>query len=282
MPEKKIKVSIIIVHYKAKEELFDCINSIYASKPKTPYEVIVVDNDEQKTISEELLEKFPFVTYVKSKGNTGFGAGNNLGASRARGEFLFFLNPDTLVFPETLDRLVNFIKEKKEVGVVAPLVVDVKKKPYQLQGFTQLTPLVGVVVLSFINKYFPNNYIAKRYTLASWNKKDAREVDIIAGCAFVMRKNVFAEIGGFDERFFLFFEEADLCRRIKKLGYTIWIYPKAQVVHLGAKSTTQSEEIDKIFSQSRFYYFKKHFGIVAAVIVHLASRIRNPVKYLSI
>lgn len=282
MPEKKPKVSIIIVHYRAKKELFDCINSIYASKPKISYEIIVVDNDEQKIIKKELLKKFPFIDYVESKGNIGFGAGNNLGASYASGQLLFFVNPDTLIFPETLDRLVNFILKNKQIGIVAPLVVDIKKKPYRLQGSLQLTPLEGVVVLSFINKYFPDNPIARRYMLASWNKKDAEEVDVIAGCAFVILKNVFEEIRGFDERFFLFFEEADLCRRVKNLGYKIWINPRAKIVHLGAKSTRQSEKIEKIFSQSRFYYFRKHFGMAAAVIVHLVSSIKNPVKYLGI
>src|ERR1035437_8373192 len=99
------KISIIIVHYKVKEKLFACINSIYLSKPKIAFEIIVVDNDEEKTIGKELLKKFPKVKYVETSVNLGYGGGNNLGVKYASGSHLFFLNPDTLVFKDTINFL---------------------------------------------------------------------------------------------------------------------------------------------------------------------------------
>ena len=94
----KEQLSFIIVHYKAQKELFDCINSIKDSGIKVPYEVIVVDNDEEKKIEKELKQKFPFVIYIRSTKNLGYGVGNNLGAKKSNGKYLFFLNPDTIHF----------------------------------------------------------------------------------------------------------------------------------------------------------------------------------------
>ncbi len=111
--ERTIEVSIIIVNYKVEKELLECIDSIKKSNTKTQYEIIVIDNSEN---------------------NVGYGAGNNLGAKKAKGEFLFFLNPDTKVFPGTIDNLVELIKKEKNVGIVAPLLLDQNQNPYKLQG----------------------------------------------------------------------------------------------------------------------------------------------------
>src|SRR5690348_15812364 len=113
-------VSIIIVHYHVKKELFACLESLKKMKTKTSFEVIVVDNDERKTIKNSLKKKYPFVRYIESPENNGFGAGNNRGANTAKGKYLFFLNPDTEVFSNTLDKLVEFIEGHKSVGIVAP------------------------------------------------------------------------------------------------------------------------------------------------------------------
>src|SRR6266480_1744701 len=150
-----MKLSIIIVHYKVKDELFHCIQSIKNSYIQYDYEIIVVDNDEEKTIEKELKKKIPVVTYIKSPGNIGFGAGNNLGAKYAKGEYLFFLNPDTIVSKHAIDKLILFLDKQKQAAVVAPLLVNPQGNPYPFQGTKKLTPLRGIIALSFINKFFP-------------------------------------------------------------------------------------------------------------------------------
>ncbi len=244
-------VSIIIVHYKVEKELLECLDSIKRSTPKTPYEIIVIDNSEK---------------------NVGFGAGNNLGAKKALGEFLFFLNPDTKVFPGVIDNLVEFIKKEKNVGIVSPLLLDKNNIPYKLQGSLKLTPFRAIMCLSFIEKYFSENRIYKNYYLFDWDKKTTKEVDVAPGTAFMIRKKIFEEVGGFDEKFFLFFEENDLCLQIKKLGYKMFINPNAKIIHLWGKSTERGESIKKIFQKSRFYYFQKHFGLFWAFLVEVFCR----------
>src|ERR1035437_2164849 len=216
---KRIKVSIIIVNYKVKQELFACISSIYSSKPTTSFEIIVIDNDEKNVIEKELLKLFPHVKYIKSPSNLGYGRGNNLGVKFATGDYLFFLNPDTALLDNAVDVLVNFLDNNNKSAIVAPLLLDKNNKPYEFQGNLELTPLRGIVVLSFLSKVFPR--IFNKYWITNSNKNEIKEVYSVPGTAFVIKKDIFYRIGKFDEDFFLYFEEHDICKRVKDEGYSI-------------------------------------------------------------
>lgn len=279
MSKSEIDVSIIIVNYYTKIELFACIKSIILSAPKSSYEIVVVDNDEQKTIKEDLKKNYPKVIYVPNE-NKGFGEGSNKGATYAKGKYLFFLNPDTVLLNNTIDILLNYLKNKDNSSVVAPLLFDERKKPYPLQGIRKLTPLRAIFSLTFINKLFPRNKIAKEYWNIDWNKKETKEVDSVPGTAFMISKQLFKKIGGFDEKFFLFFEEFDLCRRVQEFGFKLYIIPQAKVMHIWGISTKNISNIDKIFEKSRLYYFKKNYGIILAICIESILRLR--VKHLLI
>lgn len=269
-------ISIIIVNYHVDKELFLCLQSIYNSKPKVPVEIIVVDNNETKTIYSELKKKFPKVIYVKND-NKGFGQGNNVGAQHAKGEYLFFLNPDTKIEEGSVDILSNYLNTHKKVGIVAPILKNISGKLVDLQGARELTPIHAIFGFSFISKLFPKNFIANKYWYKDeWNKKIIKEVESIPGTAFVIRKNIYEKIGGFDEKFFLYFEEHDICKRVIKLGWKVVMHPEATVKHvLGASTRKSNKDIKKIFNQSRFYYFKKHFGILPALFTELILRLNK-------
>jgi GT2 family glycosyltransferase len=264
--QKNCSISIIIVQYRVKEELFNCIQSIIYSKPKTTYEIIVVDNDEVKTIKKDLLRRFPEVVYIPNV-NKGFGQGNNVGAKRAKGEYLFFLNPDTIVFKKSIDVLYQFLGKNKKAGIVAPFLLHEDEKPFKQQGVKDLTPFRAVFSISVINKFFPNNPIAKNYFI-QWDKITTKEVDVVPGTAFMINKKLYSSFGGFDEHFFLYFEEFDLCKRVKEKGYKLFIEPKAKIIHLWERSTKKRNDINKIFNESRFYYFKKNFGLIPALFTN--------------
>jgi len=269
---RKIKVSIIIVYYKNKKKLFDCLDSIKENKLQVGFEVIVVDNSERKTIKEELQKHFNWVKYIKSPGNTGYGAGNNLGVKNAKGEFILVLNPDTKIMPGAITNLVNFLEKNKKVGIVAPNLLDKKGGVFPQLGSSELTPIRGIMALSFLNKIFPNNPISRKYWLKGVSLNKRRKLDVVPGSAFMIRKKVFEKVGRFDENMFLFFEESDLCRRVKKLGLDIFIIPEAEVFHYWDKDKHSSEKMKKIFAASRFYYFKRHFGLLWALLVEIFAR----------
>lgn len=263
---KKPLVSIILVHYKAVRELLDCLGSIEDSNPTSSYQVIVVDQDERPGLENTIRKQFPNAAYLKRR-NKGFGSGNNRGGEMADGKYLFFLNPDTLVFPRTIDALIDCIRRNRRAAIAAPLLLNEDKSVYELQGSRALTPFRAMVCLSFINRMFPNNPISRHYFLRDWNKKKAQEVDVVPGTAFMMRADVFSRVGGFDENIFMYFEESDLCRRVRDLGYYLYITPSSRIIHLGARSTHDTEKSRKHFMESRFYYFRKHFGLGAGAAV---------------
>ncbi len=254
------QISIIIVHYKVKKLVFDCVWSILKVKSNVKYEIIVVDNDEKKEIYPELIKKFPLVVYIKSPGNIGYGAGMNLGAKYAKGKYLYILNSDTVILPGSLDNLVNFLDKHDDYAIAAPQLLDKKHHVYELQGVRRLTFLRAIFALTFINKFLPNNLIAKNYWMKKWDKKQIKNVDVVPGTAFVIKKDIYEKTGGFDENFFLYFEEFDLCNRVKDLGYKIGIIPSSKIIHLWGQSTKLNKQVNKIFIQSRRYYFSKYYG----------------------
>jgi GT2 family glycosyltransferase len=267
---RKPKVSIIIVHYKAKKELFQCLDSIRKNKTKVTYEIIVVDNDEKK-IGKSAFSKYKWVNYFQSPKNLGYGAGNNLGVREAQGEYLLILNPDIEVLENSVENLVNFLDKNEDVGIVAPNLLDKNKNLFKKMGSRRLTPIRAMFVLSFLNKLIPNNRFSNEYYLKGVDKSKLREVDSVPGSALMIRKSVFRKAGMFDENIFMYFEEEDLGKRVKELGYKIFINPKAEIIHYWT-SSKGTKKLKKIFARSRFYYFKKHYGIFWAFIIETLTR----------
>ena len=275
-----MNISIIIVHYKVKEKLFECINSIYSSKPKNSFEIIVVDNDEVNTIENDLKKKFPKVKYIKSGNNLGYGGGNNLGAKKANGEYLFFLNPDTKILGNAIDKLYEFIEKNKKTGIVSPLILGLDKKPLDRQGYKEMNLINGFFTFSFLRKKFKKFSVAGYYSLEDWKKEPVKKVETVYGAALLISSKLFKEVGKFDERFFLYFEENDLSRRVRKLGYELYINSDSRIVHHVAQSTNKLRNRDDYFAKSRFLYFKKHFGIVQALLLEVLLKINKTSLFL--
>lgn len=271
MKSKKIQISIITVNYKVEKELISCISSIIKFKPKVSYEMIVIDNDKDSKVKKELIKNFPQVKYIKSSKNIGFGSANNVGAKLASGNYLFFLNPDTIVTKNAVDTLFNFIKENSSAGMVAPLLLDPQKNIYPSQGSNLYSLTSALVINSFINKVLPNNPISRKFFHKDWNKKEIEEFDVVPGTAFMIKKSIFEKSGMFDEKFFLYFEEYDLAKRIKKMRLKNYIIPKAKVLHIWEASTKKRKDIKAIFSESRYIFFKKNYGAFFALTVNIVS-----------
>lgn len=264
-------VSIILLHYRDREALFFCLESIYASRPKVGFEILVVDNDERQKIKKELFQSFPQVVYKKSPSNIGYSAGNNLGVSLARGKYVFILNPDTKLFDGTIDTLFDFMEKHKKAAVVGPKLVDGRGRPFFQLGFKELDLIRGVFVLSFLNKIWPKNPVSDSYWPKVYPSKP-KCVEALPGSALFIRKKYFDEIGGFDENFFLFFEESDLCRRFRIAGYELYIVSEACVFHRWKEGRVEDSGLKEIFKRSRFYYFKKYYGVLGALLVEVFAR----------
>lgn len=276
MGRKKIDLSIVIVRYNVTESLYACIQSVIDTKPKISYEIVIVDNNPKKRIGKQLLKRFPQVVYVKNPKNSGFGSGMNLGVAHAHGTYVFIFNPDMLVFPGCLDNLVGFAKKRKDLAAVGPGFLDGNGNTIRKVGSKILKPIHGIVVLSFINKLLRRNAMYTDFYALKTPSHRVRRVEVLPGGCFVMKKELYEDLGGFDEKFFMYFEEFDLFKRLheKYPKLSCFVIPNAVVQHEGG-GDSQNIRGTPVFSNSRFYYFKKHYGLAWALLVQLCTEFRK-------
>jgi O-antigen biosynthesis protein len=266
---QKVDVSIIIVFFDGWENLKTCLSSIASQKTHYTFETIIVNNgneDIQKNLARTRLPTH----YIKSHKNLGYGAGNNLGIRKARGKYLFILNPDTRIAQNTIEVLVQFLITHKNFAIIAPNLLQTNGKPFPIMGARDLTPLAGLVAHSFLNSIFPKNPVSNYYFMKDLAKTELREASAVPGSAFMITKNIFKKVGMFDENLFLYYEESDLGKRIRDSDYKLGITPDTHVFH--KHSTHNNPALKKVNQVSRFYYFKKHYGIFWAFVVESFAR----------
>lgn len=268
MRKSKINISIIIVNYKSDKETLRCAYNLFRLEG---IEIIVVDNSNSFSLKKSLKDYSQEIIYINPKRNIGYGNGNNLGAFHAKGKYLLILNPDTILQPNVLQNLFGFIERNENIAVVAPLLVDGKGRVVKQISTQKLTPVRQIFTYTFVVKLLPNNKVMKDFLKENTKSEVPYEVEVVPGSAFIIRKNVFDKLGGFDKNYFLYFEENDLFKRVKEEGYKIYKVPSAKVFHKWQPAEGDGK-LKKYFEASRFYYFKKHYGLISALIVELFSR----------
>ncbi len=251
-------LSIIIVSWNVRDYLADCIESILKNCRLLQYEIIIVDNAGTDGTVDFIKEKYPQIALISNTKNMGFAYANNQGVRRAKGKYLFFLNPDTIIKPDAVEKMLAFLEQNKDVGAVGPRLLN---KDLTLQHSVRTFPAFrGALYRHTILRYFG---LFKNHH-ETWRMKDFKgdrltDVDQIMGAAILTGKDLVLEIGGFDERFFMYYEEADFCYRIKKAGYRIVFFPDASIIHLGGKSTGQISFRKKFMAiRSLLMFFSKH------------------------
>jgi GT2 family glycosyltransferase len=248
MEKNKLPLSIIIVNFRSERNLTGCIASLYSRIDFQSKEIIIVNNDKEETL-EKVREKFPEVKIIHSSENIGFGRANNIGAKIARGEHLFFLNPDARLFCGNIDEILREFEKDEKVDIVGSRLVT-------RRGRTQKWS-VGVKV--DIWDLLLNNLGFFR-SKKIWSSLIKKEVFWVAATAFFIRKKAFEEAKGFDENIFMYFEDIDLCKRSRDMGKKILYFPAFSVLHLGGGSYGNNNLQKKHYYDSQSYYFKKHCG----------------------
>lgn len=255
-----LELSIIIVSWNVKSDLTDCIRSIADNRPAGEHEVIVVDNASTDDSAEMVKEQFPEVILVVNEDNRGFAAANNIGIAGTRGKYILFLNPDTIVHPGSLDALLKFMNDNEDVGVCGP-------KLLYADGTTQSSArafptLRGVLHCFTIMRAIP--IFRRQYNL--WLMRDfahdrQMDVDQVMGAALMTRRSIIERLGGMDEAFFMYYEEVDLCYRIKQAGWRIVFTPEPVITHRAGKSTGQIPVRRRIMTlKSILILLRKHRG----------------------
>jgi len=263
-----MKVTFITVSWNGRELLDACLASVFQYTVGMPIEVIVIDNASSDGSAAMVEQKYPLVKLIKNEDNKGFGAGCNQGIAIARGEYIFLLNPDGRLRAGTTQELVDFMDEHPDVGACAPLIRNSDGSIQQsVRRFP--TPLSQVFILFKLRRFSSRIPILRNYFALDFDyARDLQEIDQPMGAAMLIRRSVLDRVGGFDERFFLWFEEVDLCRRIKSAGWKIIYCARAEIVHQGGKSFARQSilERQKNFFRSCGQYLRKHCGTTGRIV----------------
>ncbi len=238
------KLSVIIVSFNSQDFIDKCIISVLKFLPDKS-EVIVLDNASEDLTVDKLKQFTPKIKLIISDKNLGFSNGNNKAVKIAKGEYLFFLNPDTYLTEDIFTPLINFYQADENIGIIGPKLITpdgsiqatVKKFPSVWGAFKEL-------ILGIPKTY--SQYIPKE------NKPII--VDCVYGAAFLISANLFRNCGGFDERYFLYYEDIDLCRKLKKLNKKIYYYPLIELTHLVGATKSNQNRLKLNWDSAKIYH----------------------------
>lgn len=238
-------LTIQIVNYNSRNNLKTCLHSIWENiQDLENFQVVIVNNDQEEL--ENFLDGFN-VEIIEKKENVGFGKAHNLGFRKARGEYVFFLNPDTKIFPKTIEKILEVFSADEKIGIVGPIHVEEEKISDEEHFGARKTPFSTIGTKIFREKEKSG---AQKYFETEW----------VSGGAMMIRKNLFSDLGGFDENYFMYFEDVDLCLQAKNRGWKIAVQPEAKIFHKSGQSFSGNWKKKKYYYNSQSYYIEKNFG----------------------
>lgn len=268
MKPDAVAVSVVIVSWNSRNHLALCLPSL-VSQTGVPIEIIVVDNFSHDGSADFVRREFPSVTLVALKDNLGFGHGCNVGAREATGRHILFLNPDTVVAQDCVGKLAGWLDSHSAAGAVAPRLqnLDGSLQP----SARRLPTLWGEFCQEFrLSSLFPHSEMFSSYHMAGWDHAAERTLEAVTGAAFMVRKDVIERVGGFDEEFFMYYEEMDFFRRLRQSGFSLDLLPSACVAHVGGGSSGGFNALSHGWLlTSRVLYHRKVSGEAAVWVLWL-------------
>lgn len=257
-----MKLSVIIVNYNVKYFIEVCLHSVLRAVNGIEAEVIVVDNNSTDGSNEMIKDKFPSVVLIANKDNKGFSKANNQGVAIAKGEYILFLNPDTVMPEDFFSKTIGYMDAHPEAGSIGPKLLDGKGQfaPDGKKSFPSLS--VAIFKTTGINKIFSKSPYFNKYYAVHIGEDETAEVDVLSGCCMLVRSRILNEIGGaFDEDYFMYCEDVDLAYRIKKAGYKNMYYPETTLIHYKGESTRKATlSYVRIFNEALVTFVKKHYS----------------------
>ncbi len=256
-----IDLSVIIVNYNVKDYLLQCLRSLDEACKPLETEIIVVDNNSSDGSVDYLRSEFPHVRWHALTENIGFGRANNVGLHEARGRYVLFLNPDTIIGPESLTTMVRYLDEHPTVGMAGCKVLN-PDGSFQVACRRGLpTPWASFCKLFGLQSLFPSVKLFSSYNLMYRSIDETYPVDALIGAFMMGRTDLMRTLGGFDPDFFMYGEDIDLCYRVKKLGYQVHYVHETSIIHYKGESTKRSSLNEvRVFYEAMEIFASKHFG----------------------
>ncbi len=249
-----VDVTIVIVSYNTRELTLNCLHSIYEQTKNISFEVIVVDNASSDDSTEAIKKTFPKVSLVENPKNLGFAAANNQGIRQAKGRYVLLLNSDTRVLEGAIDKSVGFADSHPEAGVVGCRTLSPDGSlQYNCFMFPSLLNLV--ISMTRLSKGFSKNRFFGRVRLTWWDYDTVREVDVVAGCFMLVRRQALDEVGPMTEEYFMYSEDTDWCWRFHRHGWKVLYTPEPSILHVWGASSSQCFLEMKILERRSFLIF---------------------------
>jgi GT2 family glycosyltransferase len=270
-------VDIVIVNYRSYDELTRCLAALEPSRMDIGH-VAVIDHESDLTAASRISATFPHVQLVERSTNEGFATGVNLGARLTDAPFLLLLNPDCVADGQAIARMVQYAESRPDAAVIGPRILNADGS---VQGSARRFPGITTAIAgrsSWLTRRFPKNPLSRRNLPALDGRTMPLDVDWVSGACMLVRRAAFEQVRGMDERFFLYWEDADLCRRLAEKRWRTVYFPDATIVHAGGRSSIHAyRESLAAFHRSAFFLFRKHAkGPVRLLqpVVYLALQIR--------
>ncbi len=257
-----MKLSVIITNYNVKYFLEVCLHSVLRAIQGLDAEVIVVDNNSEDNSCQMVTEKFPSVLLIENKDNKGFSKANNQGVAIARGEYILFLNPDTVMPEDFFRKTIPYMDSHPDVGAIGPRLLDGKGQfaPDSKKSFPSLS--VAIFKTTGINKIFSRSAYFNKYYSVHIGEHETAAVDVLSGCCMMVRRTAMDVAGGaFDEDYFMYCEDVDLSYRLQKSGFKNIYFPEAELIHYKGESTRKMTlSYVRIFNEALVTFVKKHYS----------------------
>lgn len=256
-------ISVVIVTTNSESHIAACLDSIQKHIQEVDYEVIVSDNGSTDNTRDIITKQFPWVTLVENGKNLGFGTANNRGAEHATGEYIFIQNDDTVLTGNSYKQIVDYMRANPNVGCLGHHLIN-PDGSHQDSIRRYPTALDQAIILSKIHNLFPKLSVLQRYWAQDIDYRVEQPVDQVMGACMIMPRSVYEKAGGFDEQFFVWFEEVDLQKRIKEEQQLDIIYtPAIEMIHMKGATFGRILSVtnQKRFNRSMRQYFFKHFGL---------------------
>ncbi|MCX7725657.1 MAG: glycosyltransferase family 2 protein [Chitinispirillaceae bacterium] len=274
-----VELSVIIVNWNTKEDLSNCLLSIRQYCSAERVEIIVVDNDSKDGSREMVKENFPDVKVINTGANLGFGRANNIGIKNSNAPLILFLNPDTIVVDDAINRMIDFMNTHSEISALQCKIVDREGKPQSLWLNWEFNPLTEFLYYAFLNDQLI--YLLRFFLPFNDPEKSGFIKHVIGGCLMV-RKEILQKIGGFDERFFLYSEDRDLCRMIRNHGGKIFYNAEIKIIHIGGTSSAKLKSLSQefLYLEAAEKFQTKYYGNFGKFSFRFTLLICGLIKFL--
>lgn len=285
MSEYKYDISVVIVNYNVKDLVDNCISSIYkANNTGLRIEIFFVDNNSIDGSVEHIAGKYPGVKIIANDKNVGFSSANNSALSQAAGRYFLILNPDTVLEEGTFEKMIKFCEEHPDAGAVSSKLILANGKLDSACRRSFPTPSVAIPRMLGLSKLFPKSRLFGKYNLTYLDENETYKVDAICGAFMFIPAEVLKKSGLFDETYFMYGEDLDLCFQINKAGYNNYYYPEVTTIHFKGESTrkTNLSYVNNFYGAMNIFIRKNFKGVprILSWILQLGIYFRSMLSYM--